>query len=137
MKATPIALRWLLADLRGGELSIILTALILSTATVASVGFLTERVELSLGAEARALLAADLVVSADRPLDPALAEEARARGLAVTRTLTFPSMVQTSSDAQLVSLRVVDGAYPLRGELWIRVNGQLRTTTAAPARGTV
>lgn len=137
MKATPIALRWLLADLRGGELSIILTALILSTATVASVGFLTERVELSLGSEARALLAADLVVSADRPLDPALAAEARARGLVVARTLTFPSMVQTSSDAQLVSLRAVDGPYPLRGELWVRAGGRMRTTTAAPARGTV
>lgn len=137
MRAAPITLRWLLADLRSGELSIILTALVLSTATVASVGFLAERVELSLTSQAHALLAADLVVSADRPLGPELAAEARARGLMVARTWTFPTMVQTSSEAHLASLRAVDGPYPLRGELWIRSGGQLRTATAAPKLGTV
>src|SRR5215831_4161306 len=89
-----LALRLLSRDWRAGELTVLIAALVLSAASVGSVGFFTDRVKAALTSQANLLLGADLMVSGDRPLPPELAREAQARGLATVSAIRFNSMVQ-------------------------------------------
>src|SRR5690606_16553829 len=43
--------------------------------------------------------------------------EARARGLAVARLVTFPSVLFHGDSSQMATIKGVDGAHPLRGRL--------------------
>ena len=85
-----MALRALRRDWQSGELRVLAVALLIAVASVAAVGFFTDRIQLAMERKASELLGADLVVAAPNPLQPALAEEARRRGLQTAETLGFP-----------------------------------------------
>ncbi|MFP4295173.1 MAG: ABC transporter permease [Halothiobacillaceae bacterium] len=116
MNLVRIALVGLLRELRSGLLNAMLLALAVAVAAVTAVGFFTDRVERGMQAQAAEFLAADARVSDARPLDT-LEEKARALGLDTARTLSFPTVIQAGDNARLVSLKAVDGDYPLRGQL--------------------
>lgn len=134
-----LALRLLARDLRAGELALIGIALIIAVAGVTTVGFFTDRVQLALNRQANQLLGADLVVSHDRVLPPAWADEARVRGLAVTQMLRFPSMAVHGDKNVLADIKVVAAGYPLRGEVRIadKLYGDDRRASSIPAPGSV
>jgi putative ABC transport system permease protein len=72
--------------------------------------------------EARALLAADLVVSTNRPVDPALAEKIDARlaaaGAEVTRTVEVATMASAAhGPARMVEVKAVSPGFPYFGVL--------------------
>ncbi len=117
MNAWRIALRLLRQDWRGGELYLLTAALVLTVAAITTVGFFTDRVEASMARQGSALLAADLALESSSPLPDAFAREASARGLAIAHTLEFRSVVMADQAPQLVRIKAVDPAYPLRGEL--------------------
>lgn len=79
-------------DWLAGELTLLLFALVLAVAALTSVGFLADRMRLGLERDARQMIAADVLLVADQPFDPAFAERARRDGLQVAQTVTFPSM---------------------------------------------
>ena len=81
----PIRFSWHLTrrDWRAGELRLLLAALVVAVAALASVGVFVDRMRLALAAEARQLLGADLVLASDQPIGPAFRDEARRRGLQV------------------------------------------------------
>ena len=87
------SLRMLRRDARAGELRLLVAALVVAVAALTAVGFFADRVRKALEQEANQLLGADLLLIADHPWDAKVADEARARGLAVVETRTFPSMV--------------------------------------------
>ncbi|MFZ0469757.1 MAG: hypothetical protein WAL92_12625, partial [Thiogranum sp.] len=62
--------RMLLRDWRGGELRILAVALVIAVTSVSAVGFFTDRVDRGMQQQAAELIAADLVVSAARPIRP-------------------------------------------------------------------
>ena len=134
-----LAWRMLRRELRAGELRLLFVALCIAVAAVSAVGFLADRVGRALEMEARQMLGADLVVIADQPIDEEFAREAEARGLQTARTMIFPSMVFADGRAQLVEIKAVGAAYPLRGQL--RLTGQIDGTDQAvdggPAVGSV
>src|SRR6187551_1041640 len=134
-----LALRLLMRDQRAGELLLIALALIIAVASVTTVGFFADRVHLALGRQANLLLGADFVVVADRPLSAEFENEARARDLAVTRMLRFPSMLLRGEKNVLASVKVVAPGYPLRGEVRIaeRPFGADHRAEGIPAPGTV
>ncbi len=125
--------RLLLArDWRAGELNLLLAALVVAVAAISTVGFFVDRLGRALTTEARQLLGADLVVSADGAVPSEWAGEAARRGLRVASTVVFPSMAiaAPAADAaptapgdagaprsQLASIKAVSNAYPLRGAL--------------------
>ncbi len=117
------AWRMLRRDARSGELHLLMAALIVAVAALTAVGFFTDRVRQALALEANQLLGADLLLIADHPWPHRIAEEARTRGLQLAETRTFPSMVSAGdgNDArtQLVGIKAVSAAYPLRGGLRI------------------
>jgi putative ABC transport system permease protein len=133
LKAFHFSIRLLRRDARAGELRLLGAALLIAVAALTAVGFFADRVRVALEREAHQLLGADLLLVADQPWPPAVAEAARARGLAIATTAVFPSMVLHDGAAQLAEIKAVSPGYPLRG--------RLRTAPApnvpdAPATGT-
>lgn len=112
-----LALRLLVREWRAGEVRILFAVIALAVASLTAVAFFADRVRVSLGQEANAMLAADLVLSSDHPLDPAFEATARRLGLAVARTTTFLSMAQGGSGARLAGVKAASPGYPLRGRL--------------------
>nr|WP_240766862.1 FtsX-like permease family protein [Paraburkholderia flava] len=119
------ALRMTARDWRAGELTMLLLALVLAVAALASVGFLADRLQKGLERDARRMLAADFIVRADHPVDPQFFAQAKSLGLQTATTAIFPSMVGTSATAgtqpasRLAAIKAVSSGYPLRGELRI------------------
>jgi len=139
MTSLRLALRMLLRDLRAGELHLLGLALIIAVASLVSVGFLTDRVARSLDREATQLLGGDLLLRADKPWPEAMRAAAEAAGLRTADTLTFSSMVSARSGFQLVAVKAVSDAYPLRGEVRIAParNGPESVAAHMPASGEI
>lgn len=139
MRYLPFSLRMLRRDLRAGELRVLVLALVVAVGSVTSVGFFTDRIQQALHQQAGELLAADLLVSADRPLPSRFSSTAEDHGLRHTLTRQFRSMVFAGDAASLVELKAVAPGYPLRGVLRISDNLLLpdRDTDTLPAPGTV
>jgi putative ABC transport system permease protein len=133
-----LALKLLRRDHRAGELALIATAIVIAVASVTTVGFFTDRVHQALGRQANQLLGADLVIASDRPIEPGLEAQARARGLTAARMIRFPSMAVRGERNLLSSVKVVSAGYPLRGELRVadELYGTDRRADAVPAPGT-
>ena len=140
-----LAWRLLRRDWRAGELRVLAAALVLAVASVGTVGFFAERVKGALTAQANLLLGGDLMISGDRPLPAAIADTARARGLATTPAIRFNSMVQPGAGAAadaaavLTDVKAVGVGYPLRGEVTLVAEGQAQgvRATGIPPRGVV
>lgn len=134
-------------DARAGELHLLVVALALAVAALSAVGFFTDRVSQALEREAHQLLGADLLLSADHAWPPTLAAEARAHGLRLVETRTFPSMVTQgegegdgkATHAQLAEIKAVEAGYPLRGTLRIALslNAEDAPAQGVPAPGSV
>jgi len=116
---------------REPELRLLALALALAITAVATVGFVTERLQRALVDEAAQLLGADLLLSGDAPWPAAIEAQAAAHGLVFARTTTFPCMVLAGEGVQLAEIKAVSAGYPLRGQL--QVAPDLRTE-GKPAR---
>ena len=121
----------------------LLLALIVAVASLSSVGFFVDRLRTGLNRDAHQLLGADLVISADQPVNPAWSSDALARDLTVAQTVAFPSMaIVGNGDAalsQLVAVKAVSSGYPLRGNLKLVAEGlpDGAPTRQTPRAGTV
>lgn len=115
--------RTLRRDLRAGELRLLVVAVTLAVAALTAVGFFADRLKGGLQRDARALLGGDAVVVSDAPTPAAFIDQARAQGLRSVTTMVFPSMGRApearGGASRLVSLKVVDSGYPLRGQLQV------------------
>ncbi len=112
--------KMLLRDWRGGELGILLAALVVAVAIVSGISAFAARLQSALELESHRFLAADQVVASSRPLPDSWLEEGRSQGLATARILTFPSMVFAGEDHMyLASVKAVSDQYPLRGTLTV------------------
>ncbi|MDX5445664.1 MAG: FtsX-like permease family protein [Zoogloeaceae bacterium] len=139
METLRLAFRMMLRDLRAGELHLLGLAIVIAVASLTSVGFLADRVSHGLDREANQLLGGDLLLRADRPWGDEVRDEARARGLALTDTVLFTSMVSTEEEAELAGVKVVGEAYPLRGVVRVAPGPNQPDAVAdgIPARGEV
>ena len=137
LRALRFALRNLWRDARSGELSVLLLALTVATASLTAVGFFTGRITQAVHAQAGEVLAADLRLESSQPFAAGYFEAARQRGLATAETWTFPTAVFRGEANQLVSIHAVSSGYPLRGHLRITDTpfGVARATDRLPPRG--
>jgi putative ABC transport system permease protein len=125
----------------------LILALVLAVAALASVGFLGDRMRQGLERDARQMIAADFVVRADHPVDPAFAAEASQLKLETATTAIFPSMISAGVSgngsnppvARLAALKAVSPGYPLRGAVSTAtaVDQPGTPATSIPAPGTV
>jgi len=69
------------------------------------------------------MLGGDLALASDQPVDVSILNQAAALGLESSSYRVLSSMASTEGGMRLVSLKAVDSAYPLRGELLLRQEG--------------
>jgi putative ABC transport system permease protein len=139
MQALRFALRNLWRDLKSGELSVLLLALVVAVLSLTAVGFFTSRISQGVRAQAAEVLAADLRLEAPSPIPARYFDEARKRGLRSAQVLSFPTAIFSGDLSQLAALNAVTPSYPLRGHLRIADApfGVPRITTQVPGRGEV
>jgi putative ABC transport system permease protein len=131
------AWRMLWRDWRAGELRILAVALVIAVTSVTAVGFFIDRVDRGMQQQAAALIGADLVISAGRPITPGLENQAQQRGLRTAGLMQFRSVALAGEQPQLVEVKAVSEGYPLRGELRIADAPYAtdRSTDGIPAGG--
>ena len=134
-----LAWRMLMRDWGAGELRILAIALVIAVASVTSVGFFADRVRQALLKEAHQLLGGDVVLIADHPWAGNVRNEIAARGLRIAESTTLISMARAGERSQLVGIKAVSDAYPLRGKLRNAPGLNIADAEAerGPARGTV
>ncbi|MGY0398383.1 MAG: ABC transporter permease [Ostreibacterium sp.] len=114
---TDIKLLW--RDWRGGQLNLVLSALILAVTVVTAVSLLANRVELGLKEQISSFLAADLAIRGGVVIDDAYRQAAEERQLNRAETATFRSIVFVGDRHHLASTKAVSAGYPLLGELLV------------------
>ena len=119
MKGFLFAIRSLLRDLRAGELSILLVAIVVAVSAMTAVGFFTDRVGRAIKSQASAVLAADLVIRSPAPIQPSFIDKARELGLETAESMSFLTMALAGDDNVLTIVNAVTEGYPLRGELLV------------------
>jgi putative ABC transport system permease protein len=127
-------------DWRGGELGVLVMALVLAVGVVSGISAFTTRLQSALVQESHRFLAADAVVRSGRELPHDWLDEAQRAGLDQARTLLFPSMVYAGDDSMhLASVKAVTSDYPLRGDLTYSEQpfGPQKTAVKGPGPGTV
>jgi len=139
MRALRFALRNLWRDLKSGELSVLLLALLVAVLSLTAVGFFTSRITQGVRAQAMEVLAGDLRLEAPTPIPAKYFDEARKLGLSSARVVSFPTAIFSGELSQLAALNAVTANYPLRGHLRIADApfGVPRTTDHVPGRGEV
>ena len=140
MSALPLwrlAWRLLCRDLASGRLTVMLAATVIAVASTVAVSLLVTRVDRALVAESSALLAADLALLSSAPPPEKYVSDATALGLEHARVAAMRSVVGKGEQLQLVQLKAVDDAYPLRGQLLIAdaSDAPPQTVSHGPARG--
>lgn len=106
---------WLLRRERAsGEWRVLLLALIIGVGSVATTGFLGDRLKRAMSEQGASFLGADLLVSSPRPIT-----HWPRHALTTSNAIDFTSMVARGDAFQLASLRAVDATYPLRGSVRI------------------
>lgn len=139
MKAWRLATRSWIRGLRAGRLTVLMLALTVAVAAITSVGFFIDRVRASVEREAAGVLAADLRLSANDPLDRAYLVEAERRGLATAELASFATVIMAGDASQLASLYAVSNGYPLRGQVRVAdaLDAQDYPAVGGPAPGQI
>jgi len=127
-------------DWRGGELGVLIIALVLAVGVVSGISAFTTRLQIALEQESHRFLAADAVVQSSRDMPSGWLSRAQQDGLETATVLTFPSMVFAGEENMyLASVKAVSDLYPLRGNLMVSDEpfGIARSAEKGPGQGTV
>lgn len=117
------ALRFVWAESRGarGRLAFAATCIALGVFAVVGVAALADAIESNVRARSRELIAADLRISGRHPVDRESFPDARefdgVERTYVQKLATMVAGTDAETRTQLVDLKVVDGDFPLRGEM--------------------
>ncbi|MBE0482204.1 MAG: ABC transporter permease [Bacterioplanes sp.] len=112
-----LALRLLWREARSGELTLIVTALLLAVVATTTIAVFSARLDAAMQYRANDVLGADMRVRSATPIPPEWQQQADALGLQHTRTLSFASVVLHDEAMNLAAIKAVDEGYPMRGRL--------------------
>ena len=112
-----LATRQLLRDARAGELRVLFFALLVAVAASTAIGYFGARLNGAMLLRATEFLGADLVVEGSSPAKPEQIQAGEALKLDHAQIVVFSTVIATDAGIQLSSIKAVDTAYPLRGEL--------------------
>src|ERR1700761_2379482 len=107
MQVLRFALRNLWRDLKSGELSVLLLALLVAVLSLTAVGFFTSRISQGVRAQAAEVLAADLRLEAPTPIPAKYFDQARRLGLRTAQVVAFPTAIFSGDLSQLAALNAV------------------------------
>jgi putative ABC transport system permease protein len=134
-------LAWRLArrDWRGGELGVLLAALVTAVAATAATQLFGDRLARTMVDHAAEFIAGDLTLASHRRIPPEWIEQSEALGLKHAASVEFPSVLMENDQILLGGIKAVSPAYPLRGELRTRAGeaADERPAGAIPQPGAV
>ena len=107
---------------RSGEVLVMIAAISMAVASLSAVGFLTDRISLSIEKQASELLAADLRISSPEPIPEEWIDLAKEQKLDLASSQSFPSVVYSQEGNALARIKAVSSMYPLRGTVRISDN---------------
>jgi putative ABC transport system permease protein len=139
MKAWRFAVRNWIRGLRAGRLTVLMIALTVAVAAITSVGFFIDRVRVSVEREAAGVIAADLRLRSNDPLNRDYLLEAERMGLATAEVVSFPTVVMVGDASQLSTLYAASDGYPLRGQVRVAdgMDSAAYSAAGAPRPGRV
>ena len=134
-----LALRLFWRDWRGGELGVLLTALVLAVGIVSTLGLFIDRLQRAVELRSATFIAGDLVLQSPRPVPADWIAAACAAGLREAEVLRFTTMAFRGDAMQLVSVKAVGEGYPLLGRVGIGASpeGPLEERDRGPPAGEV
>ncbi|MGE8066749.1 ABC transporter permease [Pseudomonas sp. NPDC089569] len=112
-----LAVRQLLRDARAGELRVLFFALLVAVTTSTAIGYFGARLNAAMMLRATEFLGADLLLEGSSPARAEQTKSGTELGLEHAQAVEFSSVIATDNGIQLSSIKAVDDAYPLRGEL--------------------
>ncbi|MDB6144462.1 MAG: permease [Pseudomonas sp.] len=112
-----LATRQLLRDARAGELRVLFFALLIAVAASTAIGYFGARLNGAMLLRATEFLGADLILEGTSPAQPEQVEAGKPLKLDHAQVVEFSSVIATDAGIQLASVKAVDSAYPLRGDL--------------------
>ncbi len=114
-----MALRNFRRDWQAGEVKVLFFALIVAVAAMTAIGVITDRIQRAMGEQASEFLGADYVISSPREIPQEWLDEAHKRNLQTALGKSVSTVLAKGDKFQLVSVRVVEDQYPLKGEVEI------------------
>ncbi|HEY0287408.1 MAG TPA: ABC transporter permease [Pseudomonas sp.] len=117
LRLLSLAARQLMRDARAGELRVLFFALVVAVAASTAIGYFGARLNSAMLLRATEFLGADLVLGGSSPPTAEQIDAGTTLKLDHSQTVIFSSVVATDTGIQLASVKAVDAAYPLRGEL--------------------
>jgi len=109
--------RWFWREWKSPSLLIVWLALTLAVACVLALGSSSDRMEKGLTQQSRDFMAGDRTLRSSKEVPAEWLEQAQRDGLQVARQLTFMTMTFAGDTPQLASVKAVDDAYPMFGQL--------------------
>lgn len=134
-----LAARLLVRDWHAGELKILLLALVIAVASVTSIGLFTQRIDRGMTDQAGQFLGADLLLRSPQLSDYSIINYAQRTGLAITKGISFSSVIVAHDEFQLTHVKAVDQHYPLLSQIKIseQLYGEEHPVNYGPAVGEV
>ena len=102
-------------ELLQGQLLLIILAITLAVLSVTGLARVSERLQLAINGQASKFIAADRIINSPVPIDETILAQADALGLKHVASMQFNSMAYAGDAFQLVTVRAVGEAYPLKG----------------------
>ncbi len=120
MNQLKMSMRLLWRDVRSGELTLLVLALVLAVSSSTAISLFADRLQRTMNLQAAAFLAADLVVTSPSIVPLEWLDKAQEMGLKQARTVEFSTVLIENDGMLLTSVKAVSHLYPLRGELKTR-----------------
>nr|WP_281504097.1 FtsX-like permease family protein [Chromohalobacter beijerinckii] len=124
-------------DLRAADVRALFVALALAVAASTMIGFFLDRLDRGLTRQAGQLMGGDLVLEQGDPFSEELRQTLRDAGLTLSQQVDLISMVSRDDAFQPASLKVVDAAYPLYGQVRVDRGKGLERLAHGPVPGSV
>ncbi|MFV0576364.1 MAG: ABC transporter permease [Vibrio sp.] len=124
-------LKWSWREIKHGQLWPIAIALTLIIACVFGLAALADRMDQVINTQGKNALTADTVFQSANPLPEFLLEQAKAEQVETAELTRFATMAFSEKNMQLVTVKAVDSAYPLRGEM-VLSTGEVQSKHVQP-----
>lgn len=103
---------------------LLIIALTLAISATTALKFSNEQIQNAVALQAAEMLAADLVLTDNQPLEQKWQNQARQLKLQQSQVTAFSSMAHTQDQFVMVNVKAIDQAFPLRGELRVLPQAQ-------------
>jgi len=136
MNFIDVKLLW--RDWKGGQLNLVVSALVLAVMVVTAVSLFADRVERGLNKQISSFLASDLTVRGGIEISDDYRTKAAELNLKTADLALFRSMVFAGDANHLASVKAVSNNYPLRGQMELSDDlevGKLSKRSNGPAQG--